>query len=104
MTEDQKTIDAYEVSPLPEYKCHKTVKAFKIGKIEVAEDGSGAILTPEDTTLKSVRIDRDFIFKHSPFVGGYYKLYENCYESYESGGVFEAGHDRIGSIKEMPKK
>lgn len=103
MTEDQgQTMDAYEVSPLPEYKCHKIVKAGKIVGISNYPDKVQVTLALEGG--QHVVVGSGFLEKHDPEPGGYYVLYGDGYESYSPGGVFEGGYDRIGSIKEMPKE
>lgn len=79
------------VPELPRYQCHKIVRAAKIlivvrseGKISLDLDGIGA-----------VEVSADFDAKHHPTHGGYLVVYEDGYQSFSPGKVFEEGYTRI---------
>lgn len=76
--------------PMPRYKSHKIVEAFKIQAIETLGDG-GAILDGGDT---SALVDEAYVNKHAPEVGGYYVRYPDGYESWSPAEAFESGYHR----------
>lgn len=88
---------------MPRYKCHKVVWAFKIGKLEpvafgTAEEADGGyVLTPEDEGYGPFRVDREYMQKHQPQVGGYYVVYADSdgYKSFSPAAAFEAGYTLI---------
>ncbi len=89
---------------LPLYLCHKKVRATKIIKLEPAagdrpagpndETDGGAIITPAEVGFGRIRVDRDYVKKHSPTVGGYYVIYEDGYKSFSPAKAFEEGYTR----------
>ena len=89
---------------LPKYQSHKQVRALKIKHIvfdsELAEssnretDGS-AIISPEEEDYPAFRVDRKYVQKHKPQVGGYYVLYKDGYESFSPAKAFEEGYTKI---------
>ena len=82
------------VSPnqLPEYQCHKKVRAFKISSIE--DHGDVFVLNGE-TSLQACVVFKSFIDKHNPEVGGYYVRYRDGYESFSPADAFEDGYSLI---------
>lgn len=90
-----------ETQELPKYKCHKEVWAVKIktlireGEGEGRETDGSAMITPEEKGYTPFRVDHSYIRKHKPKEGGYYVLYEGCYESYSPADAFESGYSRI---------
>lgn len=79
---------------LPLYRCHKQVRALKIGAIEHI-DPSGAIITPENSRYARFHVDAEYVGKHKPEVGGYYVVYEDGYKSYSPAAAFESGYSLI---------
>lgn len=73
---------------IPEYRCHKKVRAFKIGKIE------GCTLFSLDG-VHSVKVSGQFIATHPLNLTGYYVLYADGYESYSPAKAFEEGYTKI---------
>ena len=93
---------------LPKYKCHKEVWAFKIGAINLDSDAAktenretdgSAIILPEPTISPNppfyVMVNRNYLTKHKPEIGGYYVRYKDGYESFSPAQAFEEGYDRI---------
>lgn len=74
---------------LPQYQCHKKVGALKIAKLE------GNLLTPAETGFAPFIVEKEYLRKHSPEVGGYYVVYDDGYKSYSPAKPFEAGYTRV---------
>lgn len=92
-----------EVQHLPEYVCHKKVRAFKILRVEWLGDtepppnnNPAAKLVPETPGLEGVTVNGGFIRKHRPKAGGYFVAYEDGYQSYSPAEAFENGYTLIG--------
>lgn len=96
--------------PLPEYKCIKHVKACQIKQIifdgsgEDRESDGSAIIIPESSILSPIAVDRHYMTKHKPQVGGYYVVYKDGYESYSPADAFEEGYRLIDEQKELEEK
>jgi hypothetical protein len=84
---------------LPQYKCHKVVRAAKITEFRgngtdypdliLGEIGGVVSLLPE------------WHEKHQPYVGGYYVIYEDGYKSFSPASAFEGGYTRmLGAVVE----
>lgn len=79
---------------MPRYKCHKKVWAFKIKKLDVDEGGS-VIMTPEDSAYCPILLNKEYVEKHKPEIGGYYIVYKGGYKSYSPAEAFEDGYSKI---------
>lgn len=85
---------------MPRYKSHKQVWALKIAEIiEPAEpnnetDGS-RIIIPADEGYGAFRVDREYVSKHKPQVGGYFVQYADGYKSWSPAQPFEEGYSRV---------
>lgn len=77
---------------LPRYKCHKEVYALKIAAIEQFNDDSGAYLIPAEPGFAKFGVDREYVRKHKPQVGGYYVVYDDGYQSWSPAKAFEDGY------------
>ena len=86
---------------MPKYKCHKKVWALKIlefildkevAKNEGRETDGGAWITPYEGGYSIFKVDREYVRKHDPEVGGYYVVYEGGYKSYSPSEPFEEGY------------
>lgn len=89
---------------MPKYKSHKEVWALKIRKIhldhedarqEGRETDGSATITPEEKGYAPFKVDRDYLAKHKPTVGGYYVVYADGYKSFSPAKAFEDGYARI---------
>ena len=76
----QESLGSVQVE-MPKYKSHKTVWALKIQKIradhedaqrEGRETDGSATITPEEAGYAPFKVDRAYMQKHTPTVGGYY--------------------------------
>ena len=78
------------------WQCHKKVKAFKIGGVELDDTGwNGHVLVPEDPTVDPVFVSVEYFIKHNPKAGGYYVRYEGGYESWSPADAFESGYTEL---------
>jgi len=89
---------------MPKYECHKIVHALKIKAIEFdidranrenSETDGSAYITPEESGFGKFKVDRNYVIKHNPQVGGYYVVYEDGYSSWSPAEAFESGYKRI---------
>lgn len=85
---------------LPEYICHKKVRAIKIAAIERAYSSTnnltdGAIIMPAEEGCDAFIVDNEFMNKHKPVVGGYFVIYEDGYTSFSPAAAFESGYTRV---------
>ena len=87
---------------MPRYKCHKKVWALKIQSIAPhnwhdpqAETDGSAMITPFEEGYAPFRVDRDYMRRHNPKVGGYYVVYKDGYKSFSPADAFEDGYTRI---------
>lgn len=78
---------------LPQYKCHKVVRAAKITELRGnGTDGPDLVLGEIGGVVSLLPYWHE---KHRPHVGGYYVLYEDGYKSFSPAGVFESGYTRL---------
>ena len=88
---------------LPKYKCHKEVHALKIKSIFNPnegldqEDDGERVITFSDSGCEALAflVDRGYIQKHKPYVGGYFVVYADGYRSFSPPDVFADGYTRI---------
>lgn len=93
-------------TPMPEYQSHKRVWALKIKEIQLLleagniEAGSpvddAAIITPAEFGYAPFIVNRAYVAKHNPQVGGYFVLYKDGYKSWSPAQAFEDGYSRGG--------
>ena len=80
---------------MPKYKCHKEVWALKIAAIkwdgegEDRESDGSAVFTPAEDGYTPIKLEREWMNKHKPEVGGYYVQYADGYTSYSPAKAFE---------------
>ena len=90
---------------LPQYKSHKQVGAIKISEIHRNMDGS-ATITPSEKDEKGnlvvdpFKVDRHFMTKFEPKVGGYIVSYEDGYTSFSPAEAFEEGYSAVVESEE----
>lgn len=87
---------------MPRYKCHKIVHALKIAKLEPTprpdnEESDGSMIcTPAEEGYAPFNLDREYMRKHKPVVGGYYVVYSpDGYSSFSPQQAFEEGYTLI---------
>lgn len=84
--------------PMPLYKSHKIVAAFKIGRIDpirIDGRGCGARITPAEEGYKPFQVSEKWLIRHVPETGGYYVAYEDGYRSFSPAQPFLDGYDLI---------
>lgn len=81
---------------LPQYQCHKKVRAAKITGTKILKNSPKLRLEFGDIG-GSVDVTMAFFQKHQPEIGGYYVQYEDGYESYSPATAFEEGYTRMDS-------
>lgn len=79
---------------LPEYVCHKRVRAAKIKAIWHVTSHRAALMVLDERGVSPMEVPMDFIEKHNPQPGGYLVMYED-YRSYSPAEAFEAGYTRV---------
>lgn len=77
---------------MPRYKSHKEVNALKIELVQIPS----RTLHFHDKRFSPRSVSREYYEKHNPKAGGYYVVYEDGYESWSPGDVFEAGYTLVG--------
>lgn len=84
------------MAEMPKYKCHKEVWAFKIKEIELSRvDENQYIITPEEKSFSTFNVQKEYVEKHKPEVGGYYVVYKDGYKSFSPAKAFEDGYTKI---------
>lgn len=113
------------VQQIPQYECHKKVRAFKIGRIDHESEkytkpvckGSKALgtacghcercrhrnefgseyyfLHPENPSIPPLRVPPEFMARATPLPGGYLVIYEDGYMSFSPAAAFESGYTLI---------
>lgn len=96
MTEERATYNG----ELPQYQCHKKVRALKIVEIRSIQLLSNPPinaweLLPEDKSYGPIQVHEPFFAKHQPMAPGYYVVYEDGYTSWSPVEAFESGYRRI---------
>lgn len=94
---------------MPQYRCHKVVRALQIGGISPkpnpdqtglsASVSYGAVLLPSDPRYAPFEVPAEYMTKHQPDVGGYYVVYEDGYASFSPAKAFEDGYSPIEDIE-----
>jgi len=88
---------------MPQYECHKKVRALKIKTIANPNDVMpGEAEDDRVLTFSDERYENRFwvvrgawLAKHEPQVGGYFVLYEDGYTSFSPAAAFESGYTRV---------
>lgn len=95
---------------LPEYQCHKRVKAVQIHSVVTdaerasienrVSDGGVYLLFRLAGEQKDYEIteDDEYLKKHNPKPGGYYLVYEDGYRSFSPAGAFESGYSPVEPV------
>lgn len=88
--------DKLPAREMPQYLCHKKVRALQIKSLRLVSDDSGEFwLHPVETWYAPFLLDRAYIEKHAPAVGGYYVVYEDGYKSWLPATAFESGYSLL---------
>lgn len=85
---------AMEGVELPQYKCHKLVRAAKITDISPV-DANGDVKLVLGEIGGSVGVGEDWLVGRKAEVGGYYVVYEDGYTSFSPAKAFEDGYTLV---------
>lgn len=88
---DQNEFNAKYLALLPQWKCHKVVRAGKIS-LMAADEPNGLLMIHAEPSNMPFAVPLDFLQRHAPERGGYFVVYEDGYLSYSPAEVFEAGY------------
>lgn len=80
------------VNDLPQYKCHKVVRA---GRIHSCIGGVLSVQVGNAKAVVEFDVGREWVKKHQPERDGYFVVYEDGYQSYSPAAAFEAGYSLI---------
>lgn len=80
------------VNELPQYKCHKVVRAGKILATARNPNEDAVFLDVDGVVNKWLSAPAGWLNKHNPDIGGYLVAYEDGYLSYSPAAAFEAGY------------
>lgn len=75
---------------MPKYQCNKIVYALKIKGISL--DGE---LGFEENEYAPILMEKEWLDRHNPEVGGYYVVYKDGYKSFSPAEAFENGYTKI---------
>lgn len=85
--------DSHVAVEVPQYRCHKIVRAAKITEIRESKLAGAVLILGEIRGQKQV--DLAWQMKHKPEVGGYYMIYGDGYTSYSPATAFEEGYSKL---------
>lgn len=82
---------------LPEYVCHKRVRAAKITQITESSNGWWLVFgeLAKEGEFFGQLVQPTWLMRHSPEVGGYFVRYSDGYTSYSPGKAFEDGYTAV---------
>jgi hypothetical protein len=93
---------------IPEYKCHKKVRALKIKSVQPRYERNDTSkpcfevrLGIEDPRFAPITLPGAYYEKHKPEAGGYYVAYEDGYQSYSPAEPFESGYALADEAEEI---
>lgn len=87
-----------DATKLPQWKCHKLVRAAAIEKIEMTVVALDEVITLHlagTTETWSARSDHAIFSRYKPQLGDYLVVYEDGYTSLSPAKAFEEGYTRI---------
>lgn len=82
---------------LPEYQCHKRVRACRIKAIVQDADGR-YMVHPAEEGLDPVEVPAQYVARHKPAPGGYLVQYRDGYLSFSPAQEFEDGYLPINEL------
>jgi hypothetical protein len=81
---------------MPRYRCHKEVWALQIAGISLPQNAAGdAELAFAEPGYAPMLLERAWLDRHNPEVGGDYVVYEDGYRSFSPAKAFEEGYTRL---------
>jgi hypothetical protein len=91
-----------QIGPLPRWKCHKEVRAFKIAKVWMGESTGIWYLFSSESGVGPIVVPNEYIERYKPEQGGYYVRYADGYESFSPTKAFEEGYTRLTESQKEP--
>lgn len=95
--EQEQTITPEQLAALPEYKCHKVVRATKIRAVH-ASSPTAVDMLEVDHFPELVHLPDDWVSRHRPEPGGYLVVYADGYMSYSPAKAFEEGYTALSRL------
>lgn len=96
-------MDTAAAPMLPEWQCHKRVRAAQIVAIDEAQHITGLRLTLRTPTGEiRIYVDAQWAARHDAKVGGYYVIYADGYSSFSPRAAFEEGYAQIAAPPATP--
>lgn len=92
------------VNELPQYKCHKVVRAGKILATAHNPNEDAVFLDIDGLDNKWLSVPAGWLSKHNPDIGGYLVAYEDGYLSYSPAEAFEAGYHLLPKIDDVVRQ
>jgi hypothetical protein len=89
---------AEQLARLPQYQCHKVVRAARILAIGPNPRAAGFVVRLEmGDPPEGLELDVSLRWraKHDVHVGGYFVVYDDGYLSYSPAAAFESGYTKI---------
>jgi hypothetical protein len=83
------------VAEIPQYRCHKEVRALQIDRVVWPDGGPQAIIHFIDNRFAPVPAEPRMFVRYKPLHGDYWVLYSDGYKSISPKAEFEAGYTRI---------
>ena len=86
---------SYDVQSMPEWRCHKVVRALKIDTVSpTLEDGSLELgfYNCHSAVYPKMLVSAEWAARHKPEPGGWYVVYADDYASYSPAKAFEDGY------------
>lgn len=84
--------EKFIIPELPQYKCHKVVRA---ARIQTCLGGVLGVQVGDTKAIVEIEVGRAWVERHKPEHGGYLVAYEDNYLSYSPADVFEAGYHEL---------
>lgn len=83
------------IEQLPQYRCHKVVRA---GRIHTCIAGVLGVQVGNSKAIIEITVGQAWVQKHKPQADGYLVAYEDGYLSYSPADVFEAGYHELPEL------
>ncbi len=87
---------------LPQYQCHKKVRAGKIIYMRANGDGTHTLdlvyprfYKGSEAVATEVEVPASYMSQHAPEIGGWFVVYEDGYQSYSPAKAFEVSYTLI---------
>lgn len=84
---------------MPEWICHKRVRAAKIRSMVQTDVNAGGFLILDNGM--NAKVDYGWLKKHCPKLGGYYVEYKDGYHSYSPAEAFEEGYSPAPNMRPL---